>query len=93
MNTLVKHMNDAGRRPTPPGRYREVSELRIQHKCEYRLRLRQTHGDRPTESAVVGSVLHSKVKGLQPEGRSISLWLKLLIVMITLLAAVLWILG
>lgn len=86
-------MNDTGRRLTPPGHYREVSELRTQHKCEYRLHLRQTHGDRPSESAVLSSVLHSEVKGLQPEGRSMSLWLKLLIVIVTLLAAVLWILG
>lgn len=73
--------------------YRTVSDLRTQYVCEYRLFLKKQVGDRPTEAAARGSQLHADVEVTPTAGIRPSLPVLLFILMLTLIAAIMWILG
>ena len=74
-------------------RYRDVSDLRTQFQCEYRLYLSQKKRSRPSQVAWQGTKLHQKVK-LRAEGASAgSTKVRAAVVLVTILAAILWILG
>jgi hypothetical protein len=74
-------------------RYRDVSDLRTQFQCEYRLYLKQKLGTTSTGAAHVGSRLHEQVKLSAKSGKDQSGLFRVAIVLLTILAAVLWILG
>ncbi|MHA2003479.1 MAG: hypothetical protein ACW975_11620 [Candidatus Thorarchaeota archaeon] len=75
------------------GRYRDVSELRIQYQCEYRFYLQQKRGDKSSDASREGSRLHREV-GVNPKPvRSVNAAVMALLVMVTIAAALLWVLG
>jgi hypothetical protein len=79
----------------PFHRMREVSELRTQFQCEYRLRLRQKFGDSHSSAIVTGKELHRHVS-IQSDRQQVEKTenriVPLLIIVVTLIAGVLWIL-
>ncbi|MFX0053593.1 MAG: hypothetical protein ACFFAD_01575 [Candidatus Hermodarchaeota archaeon] len=75
------------------GRYRDVSELRIQYLCEHRFLLLQMRRESPSEASRDGERLHREV-GLNPKPvRSFSRLIRALILIGTIAAAVLWVVG
>ncbi len=75
---------------------RDVSELRTQFQCEYRLHLKQKLGDTHSQASVTGTELHRRVStqsdsrhGEETENRLVPL----LIIVVTLVAGFLWIFG
>ncbi|MFW9841513.1 MAG: hypothetical protein ACFFES_11520 [Candidatus Thorarchaeota archaeon] len=77
----------------PHTRLREVSDLRTQFQCEYRLYLKQKCEESSSEASLMGSILHTRIgdtSRLQKvqEGRGI---LPLLIIIMTLVIGLLWI--
>ncbi|MHA1960199.1 MAG: hypothetical protein ACW99U_08215 [Candidatus Thorarchaeota archaeon] len=79
-----------GRRP--PGLYRYVSELRIQFICEYQLFLRQTIGSTPSAAQARGSKIHGLVGFEAFTESSDRRWLRIFVAILTLVAALFWIL-
>ncbi|MHA1909479.1 MAG: hypothetical protein ACW98Y_19430 [Candidatus Thorarchaeota archaeon] len=77
----------------PLKRYRQVSELRIQFLCEHRLLLRNRHSDQPTEWSRRGSELHNKVANNQTRTSPRISYFKIGIILMTVIAGLLWILG
>lgn len=79
----------------PFHKMREVSELRTQFQCEYRLHLRHKFGDSHSPTSVTGTELHRRVS-IQSDSQHIekteSRIAPLLIIIMTLIAGVLWIL-
>ncbi|NHJ15031.1 MAG: hypothetical protein EAX95_15220 [Candidatus Thorarchaeota archaeon] len=74
-------------------RYRDVSDLRTQFQCEYRLFLNQKRGMQFSSAAQQGAHLHERVK-LHAEGKSQSnLGFRIVVIAVTILAAFLWIFG
>jgi len=76
-------------------RMREVSELRVQYQCEYRLYLKQKLGEVHSKASSIGLNLHthvSKKDAIQHVEKKDNLIL-LLIVIMTLIAGYLWIFG
>ncbi|MFW9886586.1 MAG: hypothetical protein ACFFER_00275 [Candidatus Thorarchaeota archaeon] len=75
------------------GRYRDVSELRIQYLCEHRLYLQNSFGVKLSEASIEGERLHREV-GLNPQPvRSFSPLVRALILIATIAAAILWAVG
>jgi hypothetical protein len=75
------------------GRYRDVSELRIQFQCEYRFYIRQKRGEKSSDASREGSRLHREV-GMNPGPvRSLNTSVLVLLVIVTIAAALLWVLG
>jgi hypothetical protein len=75
------------------GRYRDVSELCIQFLCEHRFFLRQMRGQESSDASRVGERLHREV-GLNPAPvRSMKPLIRALIVIVTVAAAILWVMG
>jgi len=73
---------------------REVSDLRTQHQCEYRLHLKQKLGGSTSKASVMGSILHGRISDQsrsQREEKGVRI-LPLLIIIVTLIAGLLWIL-
>ncbi len=76
-------------------RMREVSELRVQYQCEYRLYLKQKLGDVHSKASSIGSDLHhhmSKHVIIQHVEKENNLVILLILVM-TVIAGFLWIFG
>ena len=74
-------------------RYRDVSDLRTQFQCEYRLYLKQKRRSSPSPAAIQGTNLHEKVK-LAAEGASFgNARIRAALLLITIFAAILWIIG
>lgn len=73
-------------------RYRNVSDLRRQFQCEYRLYLEQSRGSKVTEKAQQGARLHG-VKLYCEESSTGNTGIRVVVAAITILAAVFWILG
>ncbi|MGD9395760.1 MAG: hypothetical protein PVJ05_04980 [Candidatus Thorarchaeota archaeon] len=74
---------------------REVSELRTQFQCEYRLHLRQRIGDSHSIASVTGTDLHRRVSvksDRQQTMKTKNRLVPLLIVIVALIAGLLWIL-
>ncbi|MHA2378454.1 MAG: hypothetical protein ACXADO_06250 [Candidatus Thorarchaeota archaeon] len=76
-----------------PGRYRYVSELRIQFLCEYRLHLKWNLGERISDAGVGSTHLHQHVPLQTGQAQSVGTAAKILVIMVTVLAALLWIIG
>jgi hypothetical protein len=75
------------------GRYRDVSELRIQFQCEYRFYIKQMRGEKSSDASREGSRLHRKV-GMNPvPGRPLNASVRAIIVIVTIAAALLWVFG
>lgn len=75
------------------GRYRDVSELRIQYLCEHRFYLQNSRREKPSEASRDGERLHREV-GLNPQPiRSFSRLIRALILFATIVAAILWVAG
>ncbi|MHA2385681.1 MAG: hypothetical protein ACXAEE_05680 [Candidatus Thorarchaeota archaeon] len=82
-----------------------MSELRIQYQCEYRFYLKQKRGDKSSDASREGSRLHREVGvnpkpvrsrevGVNPKPvRSVNAAVMALLVMVTIAAALLWVLG
>ncbi|TXT55178.1 MAG: hypothetical protein BAJATHORv1_40087 [Candidatus Thorarchaeota archaeon] len=70
--------------------FRNVSDLRIQFYCEYRLYLKQIHGETKSEASLQGEMLHSQVSktsmGFIPNTVVFAL-----LVLIIIISAILWI--
>ncbi|MGY5875848.1 MAG: hypothetical protein RTU30_08890 [Candidatus Thorarchaeota archaeon] len=73
--------------------FRNISDLRIQYQCSYRLYLKHKIGDRPTLEREKGRQLHQEVFSLGERGESINTRLILAVIIITLFAAAIWIFG
>jgi hypothetical protein len=73
---------------------REVSELRTQYQCEYRLHLKQRLGDSRSQASVDGTELHRQFS-LQSDkerfGTSANRIIPLSIIVVTIIAGILWI--
>jgi hypothetical protein len=75
------------------GRYRDVSELRIQYLCEHRFFLQQLRRESPSEASREGERLHGEVcLSLKPI-RSFNPLIRALILIVTIAAAILWVVG
>ncbi|MFX1369189.1 MAG: hypothetical protein ACFFAY_11360 [Promethearchaeota archaeon] len=74
-------------------RYRDVSDLRTQFQCEYRLYLKQKLGTTSTGAAHVGARLHEKVKLSAKRENEQSRLFRVAIAIITIFAALLWMMG
>ncbi len=75
---------------------REVSELRIQSQCEYRLLLKQQFGESHSSRSITGTKLHQRValvKNNQNFKRNEIQLLPLLVIILVLIIGVFWILG
>ncbi|MFX1481862.1 MAG: hypothetical protein ACFFCP_01590 [Promethearchaeota archaeon] len=73
---------------------REVSDLKIQFLCEYRLHLKQKLGETHSDSSVTGAILHRTLSNQYStfrERRANRLYL-IIIAAITIVAGILWIL-
>ncbi len=80
----------------PFHKMREVSELRTQFQCEYRLLLKQRFGPSLSQARVAGIELHKHISVQQDQQcleKKESRLLPLLIFLVTLIAGILWILG
>jgi len=76
----------------PYHKMREVSELRTQYQCEYRLHLKQKFGDSQSVASVTGTKLHLHVQSDKPHVEMTEKrLLPLLIIIVTLIAGFLWI--
>ncbi len=73
-------------------KFRDVSELRIQSICEYRLYLRHHLGIESTEASLVGKQLHSKFENESISRVSQKPILTLIIIVLTVVIGLLWIL-
>ena len=77
-------------------RMREVSDLRTQYQCEYRLHLKQKSNDTHSLASKTAIELHSHVsrrpEHQQAKNRADG-FIPLIIIVITLIAGFLWILG
>ncbi|MFW9849860.1 MAG: hypothetical protein ACFFF4_12010 [Candidatus Thorarchaeota archaeon] len=77
----------------PLKRYRQVTELRTQFQCEYRLLLRYKYGSQSSKWIHRGSELHT-IAANRPVSRDVSFsYLKVMLVILTLLAGIFWIMG
>jgi hypothetical protein len=73
---------------------REVSELRIQFQCEFRLNLRQKFGDSHSPASVAGTELHRQVsiQSDRQDAEKIERRLvPLFIIVVTLIVGIMWI--
>ncbi|KXH73268.1 MAG: hypothetical protein AM326_00535 [Candidatus Thorarchaeota archaeon SMTZ-45] len=84
-------MKDAKNRTV--GRYRDVSELRIQFQCEYRFYLKQKIGDKSSFACREGSKLHQDIGMNSIVTQTPHPFLMALIVIVIVAAAILWVLG
>jgi hypothetical protein len=80
-------------RDATSGRLRDVSELRLQFLCEYRLHLKWKLGERLSGAGVRGTNLHRQVPFQTGHRATPSIALRIIVIIGTLLAALLWILG
>ena len=74
-------------------KYRTVSELRTQFQCEYRLYLKQKHGNQSSQASRRGTMLHDQGSSQilnYPSGNGL---VKFLIIILTAFAGILWVLG
>ena len=71
-----------------PRKYRSVSDLRIQYMCEYRLHLRNIHGDLDTDWSRRGTVLHENAMNIEPTGNGLPVMKGVLLVVIILSAMI-----
>lgn len=79
----------------PFHKMREVSELRTQYQCEYRLHLKQKLGDSHSRASVTGTELHRRVSTQSDKSHlrnNENRLVPLLIIVVTLIAGFLWIL-
>lgn len=79
----------------PFHKMREVSELRTQYQCEFRLHMKLKLGDTHTRASVAGIELHRRVSmqsDKQHTGNNENRLVPLLIIVVTLIAGFLWIL-
>lgn len=72
-------------------RFREVSELRTQFQCEYRLHLVQRWGKAVTKASMDGTMLHNLVSTIrthEPEGTQ---WMTILVIVAVVVLGIIWI--
>ncbi|MHA1928910.1 MAG: hypothetical protein ACTSV2_10095 [Candidatus Thorarchaeota archaeon] len=74
-------------------KYRTVSELRTQFQCEYRLYLQQKHGNQSNQASRRGTMLHDQSSSQILNYSSSNGLVKILIVILTAFAGILWIVG
>ncbi len=77
----------------PLTRYRQVTELRTQFQCEHRLLLRYKYGSQSSKWSHRGSELHSVAANRQVTRDVPFSYLKVILVILTLLAGLFWIMG
>ena len=73
---------------------RDVSELRTQYQCEYRLDLKQKLGNSHSSASVTGTVLHRRVSmqsDSQHKEKTENRLVPVLIFVVTLIVGFLWI--
>lgn len=78
---------------TSSSKFRDVSELRTQFQCEYRLYLIQQRGQHIGKAAIDGSMLHSRFSMAEEMKLSEYLWLRVLVIVIIIIVGILWIIG
>ncbi len=85
-------LNEVEKRPY--NMMRDVSDLRIQFQCEYRLHLKQKLGESVSEAGVTGSILHRLISSqiASREGKRRHRLLPYLFIIVSLIAGILWIL-
>lgn len=75
-------------------RMRDVSDLRTQFQCEYRLHLEQKFGNSHSSASTMGTELHrlvSKKPNNRKQQKNDNRWIPLIIIILTLVAGFLWI--
>jgi hypothetical protein len=85
-------LNEVERRQN--SKMREVSDLRTQFQCDYRLHLKQKLGESLSEVGVTGSILHKLISehSISLEDNGGNRIVPLLIIIMTLMAGIFWIL-
>lgn len=78
----------------PYHKMRDVSELRTQYQCEYRLHLKQKLGNTHSRASVAGTDLHRRMSS-QADSRTVekpeNQFVPLMIIIVTLVVGLLWI--
>lgn len=75
----------------PPGENREVSDLRIQHFCEYRYFLTKRLGDSSTPASRMAEQLHQKAGALGYSKSGMSPLARILLFLMMVLVGIAWI--
>ncbi|MBD3406823.1 MAG: hypothetical protein GF411_11970 [Candidatus Lokiarchaeota archaeon] len=70
--------------------FRNVSDLRIQFYCEYRLFLKQLHGGTSSEASRGGTRLHSKI-AVEVSKSAANRTILILLLVIIIISAIFWI--
>ncbi|MHA1943270.1 MAG: hypothetical protein ACW96M_02635 [Candidatus Thorarchaeota archaeon] len=85
-------LTDAERGPN--NKMREVSDLRTQFQCEFRLHLKQKLGGSSSRASTMGSILHRLVSDqtVFHDEKNGNRLVPLFIIIVTLIAGLLWIL-
>ncbi|MGY5852670.1 MAG: hypothetical protein RTU92_03805 [Candidatus Thorarchaeota archaeon] len=73
--------------------FRNISDVRIQYQCSYRLYLKQKVGDTPSIARERGSQLHQEVFSLGERDKTVNTKLILAVIIITLVDALIWMFG
>ncbi len=76
----------------PSNKYRNISDLRIQHYCEYRLFLKELHGPSSSPASRMGSQLHTQVIGMAHPQVWASWIVRLIVLLAIAVLCILWIL-
>jgi hypothetical protein len=72
-------------------KFRDVSDLRTQFQCEYRLHLIQQRGRHIGKAAIDGSMLHSRFSMIDEMKSSGYRWLRVLALIIIIIVGILWV--
>lgn len=73
-------------------KFRDVSDLRTQFQCEYRLYLKQKYGDIRTKASIEGELLHSIFEQENEIQQSHNRMIPAIIIILTIIVSLIWIL-
>jgi hypothetical protein len=76
---------------TSSSRFREVSELRIQFQCEYKLYLTQKRGEMTTKAGIDGTMLHGQILPIEFSESQDHQWISLVIIILIIVTGIIWI--
>ena len=72
-------------------RFRDVSDLRTQFQCEYRLYLMQQRGEVTTKASIDGTMLHNRILPFEINESQAHRWIPVLIIILTIVMGIIWI--
>jgi hypothetical protein len=74
-------------------KFRNVSDLRVQYKCEYRFYLQEKHGQKATRASIEGAKLHDALATSESEPRERHQLVPIAVAIVTIIIGYLWIFG